>query len=102
MALRAATAAMCLFPEVGYRLVWQKLTAGLASLAGLDVAWPTAKALRGLRRRIGTWPLHRFFELLSGPLAQPTRQGCGSDRSGRSHSTAAARSKSRRNRIREL
>ncbi|WP_443043878.1 transposase domain-containing protein [Streptomyces sp. NBC_00322] len=21
--------AMCLFPEVGYRLVWQKLTAGL-------------------------------------------------------------------------
>ncbi|MGW1882405.1 transposase domain-containing protein, partial [Streptomyces sp. NPDC001970] len=35
--------AMCLFPEVGYRLVWQKLTAALAG-AGLETAWPSAKA----------------------------------------------------------
>ncbi|MEU5865430.1 transposase domain-containing protein, partial [Nonomuraea sp. NPDC047529] len=33
--------AMCLFPEVGYLLVWQKLT---ASLATLPVVTPTAKA----------------------------------------------------------
>lgn len=36
--------AMCLFPEVGYRLVWNKLTAALAGV-GLEVAGPTAKAL---------------------------------------------------------
>lgn len=48
--------AMCLFPEVGYRLVWNKLTAGLAG-TGLEVAWPTAKALRDLRRRVGPTPL---------------------------------------------
>ncbi|NUK84229.1 transposase domain-containing protein [Streptomyces lunaelactis] len=33
--------AMCLFPEVGYRLVWQKLTAGLA---GLNVAQAAARS----------------------------------------------------------
>lgn len=67
--------AMCLFPEVGYRLVWQKLTAGLAGWAGLEVAWPTAKALRDLRRRVGVSPMRRLFEVLSGPLAQPTTKG---------------------------
>ncbi|MFD7713926.1 transposase domain-containing protein [Streptomyces sp. NPDC059786] len=35
--------AMCLFPEVGYRLVWDKLTIGLA---GMPVASPSSKALR--------------------------------------------------------
>jgi hypothetical protein len=64
--------AMCLFPEVGYRLVWQKLTAGLAGCAGLEVVWPTAKALRDLRRRVGVSPMRRLFEVLSGSLAQPT------------------------------
>ncbi|MGW2189760.1 transposase domain-containing protein [Streptomyces sp. NPDC001667] len=39
--------AMCLFPEVGYRLVWGKLT---AALTGMPVASPTARALRDLRR----------------------------------------------------
>jgi len=66
--------AMCLFPEVGYRLVWNKLTAALAG-AGLEVAWPTAKALRDLRRRIGPAPVGRLFEVLTGPLAQPTTTG---------------------------
>ncbi|MFJ8941099.1 IS4 family transposase [Streptomyces sp. NPDC102365] len=66
--------AMCLFPEVGYRLVWSKLTAALTG-GGLEVAEPTAKALRDLRRRIGTAPMHRLFEILSGPLAQPTTAG---------------------------
>lgn len=64
--------AMCLFPEVGYPLVWRKLTAGLA---GPDAAWPTAKALRDLRRRVGAAPTHRLFEVLSGPLARPTTPG---------------------------
>jgi hypothetical protein len=41
--------AMCLFPEVGCRLVWQKLT-GTPAGAGLEVAWPSAKAQRRRRR----------------------------------------------------
>ncbi|MER7427716.1 IS4 family transposase [Nonomuraea rubra] len=64
--------AMCLSPEVGYLLVWQKLT---ASLAALPVVTPTAKALRDLRRRVGCAPMRRLFEVLSGPLAQPTTPG---------------------------
>lgn len=66
--------AMCLFPEVGYRLVWQKLTAALAG-AGLEIAWPTAKALRDLRRRVGAVPMRRLFEILAGPLTRPTTRG---------------------------
>ncbi|MGM1058489.1 transposase domain-containing protein [Saccharothrix sp. Mg75] len=64
--------AMCLFPEVGYRLVWQKLIGGLA---GLAVAEPSAKALRDLRRRLGGAPMRRLFKVLSGPLAQPCTPG---------------------------
>ncbi|NJP98877.1 hypothetical protein HCN51_57285 [Nonomuraea sp. FMUSA5-5] len=41
--------AMCLFAEVGYLLVWQRLT---ASLTALPVVTLTAKALRGLLFRI--------------------------------------------------
>jgi hypothetical protein len=66
--------AMCLFPEIGYRLVRQKLASALAD-AGLDVVWPTTKALRDLRRRIGSAPVQRLFEALAGPLAQPTTRG---------------------------
>lgn len=66
--------AMCLFPEVGYRLVWQKLTAALAG-AGLETVCPTPKALRDLRRRVGSAPVHRLFEVLAGPLAQPSTPG---------------------------
>ncbi|WP_328903006.1 IS4 family transposase [Streptomyces sp. NBC_00441] len=64
--------AMCLFPEVGYRLVWDKLTAGLA---GMPTARPSAKALRDLRRRLGSPPMRALFEVLAGPLAQPTTPG---------------------------
>ncbi|WP_407918495.1 IS4 family transposase, partial [Kitasatospora sp. NE20-6] len=66
--------AMCLFPEVGYRLVWNKLTAVLVG-AGLEVAEPTAKALRDLRRRVGPAPVRRVFEVLAGPLARPATVG---------------------------
>lgn len=38
--------AMCLFPEVGYRLVWDKLTTGPTEV---PVASPTPKALRDPR-----------------------------------------------------
>jgi hypothetical protein len=41
--------AMCLFPEVGYRLVWDKLTGGLT---GMPVVAPTAAARCGC-------PIHR-------------------------------------------
>lgn len=64
--------AMCLFPEVGYRRVWDKMTAGLA---GLPLVSPTTKALRDLRRRIGIAPIRGLFEVLSVPLAQPTTPG---------------------------
>ncbi|WP_269664826.1 transposase domain-containing protein [Streptacidiphilus rugosus] len=66
--------AMCLFPEVGYRLVWNNLTAALTS-SGLDVAGSTAKALRDLRRRFGAVPVRRLFEVLAGPLARPATAG---------------------------
>jgi hypothetical protein len=41
--------AMCLFPEVGYGGVWDKLAAGLQ---GLAVPEPTVKALSPLHRDV--------------------------------------------------
>ncbi|MFJ8159173.1 transposase domain-containing protein [Streptomyces sp. NPDC094468] len=52
--------ALWLFPEVGYRLIWHKLTAALTGI-GIEVAEPTAKALRDLLRRIGAEPMKRVF-----------------------------------------
>lgn len=54
----------CLFAEVGYPGVWQRLTAGLD---GLKVAAPTASALTQARRRLGPAPLRALFDLLRGP-----------------------------------
>jgi transposase IS4-like protein len=54
----------CLFAELGYVQVWQRLTAGLA---GLKVATPTAAALTQARRRLGAAPLRALFALLCGP-----------------------------------
>ncbi|WP_327342261.1 IS4 family transposase [Streptomyces europaeiscabiei] len=64
--------ATCMFPEVGYRLVWAKLTAGLS---GMLVVSPSTKALRDLRRRLGSAPVRALFEVLAGPLARPTMPG---------------------------
>ena len=64
--------AMCLFPEVGYRLVWDKLT---GALSGLPLPEPSAKALRDLRRRVGAAPMRALFEVLAGSLAPPTTPG---------------------------
>lgn len=56
----------CLFADLGYVGVWQRLTAGLHSLA---VATPTAAALRQARQRLGAGPLRALFDLLRGPAA---------------------------------
>lgn len=55
-----------LFPEVGYRQVWHKLTAGLD---GVPVADPSENALWQARVRLGVAPLRWLFDLLRGPAA---------------------------------
>ena len=72
--------ALGLFPQLGYARVWARLTAGLAGQPGLDLACPSEKALRDLRRRLGPAPLKALFEVLAGPLAWPYAPGvsfCG-------------------------
>jgi hypothetical protein len=64
--------AMCLFPEPSYLGVWGKLTAGLRALR---IPVPSGRALRDLRRRVGTAPVKRLFEVLAGPLGQPRTPG---------------------------
>jgi hypothetical protein len=56
----------CLFAELGYRQVWQRLVAGLD---GLDLPEPTEAALTKARRRVGAAPLRALFDLLRGPAA---------------------------------
>ena len=64
--------ALALFPGLGSTKVWAKLIAGLD--AGLRVS-VSGKALRDLRRRVGAAPLRALFEVLAGPVAQPTTPG---------------------------
>jgi hypothetical protein len=64
--------ALGLFPALGYQNVWAKLT---AALDGAGVPCPSAKALRDLRRRLGAAPLKVLFEVLAGPVAQPSTPG---------------------------
>jgi Insertion element 4 transposase N-terminal len=59
---------MCLFPQSGYLGVWGRQTAGLRAPG---IPGPSAKALRDLRRRVGTAPVRRLFGILAGPLGQP-------------------------------
>ena len=63
--------AMCLFPEIGYRLVWDKLASGVGGV----LPAPSAKGLRDLRRRVGCAPMKSLFEVVSGALAQPRTPG---------------------------
>jgi hypothetical protein len=63
--------ALGLFEHLGTGLVWGKLVAGL----GLRVPQPSEKALRDLRRRVGVAPLKQLFDVLAGPLAQPSTPG---------------------------
>ena len=69
--------ALGLFPALGYQNVWQKLTAALGELGLPD---PTPKALRDLRRRIGIAAVKALFEVLAGPVAQPSAPGVRSGR----------------------
>jgi Insertion element 4 transposase N-terminal/Transposase DDE domain len=62
----------CLFAELGYRKVWQRLVAGLD---GLPVANPGAAALRQARARVGVAPLRALFDLVRGPAATPPGSG---------------------------
>ena len=64
--------ALGLFPGLGYQNVWAKLT---AALEGQGVPSPSGKALRDLRRRLGAAPLKALFEVLAGPVAQPSTMG---------------------------
>jgi len=64
--------ALGLFPGSGYLGVWAKLT---VALGGLGLAVPSGKALRDLRRRVGTAPLKALFEVLAGPVAWPRVPG---------------------------
>jgi hypothetical protein len=80
--------AMCLFPRPGYLGVWSKLT---AALDGLGLAVPSPKALRDLRRRIGTAPVRRCSSCWPGRWASRARRACASAGTGRLPSTAAGR-----------
>src|SRR5215831_932524 len=67
-----------LFPRLGYARGLGKLTAGLA---GLLVACPPEKALRDLRRSLGSAPLTALVEVVAGPLAwtrTPALDDCNS------------------------
>ncbi len=66
--------ALGLFPRDGYLGVWAELT---AALDGCGLAVPSGRALRGLRRRVGAAPLKALFEVLAGPLGQPSTPGVG-------------------------
>jgi hypothetical protein len=67
--------ALVLFPRIGYARVWNKLTAGLIGLVGLDLRSPSEKALRDLRRRLGPAPFKALFEVVAGPLGRPHTPG---------------------------
>jgi hypothetical protein len=62
--------ALCLFPGLGYRKVWAKLTAALPGRRLLS-----GKAFRDLRRRLGVAPMRALFEVLAGPIAAPHTPG---------------------------
>jgi Insertion element 4 transposase N-terminal/Transposase DDE domain len=62
----------CLFAELGYPKVWQRLVAGLD---GLPVANPSAAGLRQARHRLGVAPLRALFDLLRGPAATSAGSG---------------------------
>lgn len=62
----------CLFAELGYVGVWQRLCAGLD---GLTLATPTASALTQARRRLGAAPLRALFDLLRGPAPAAATPG---------------------------
>jgi hypothetical protein len=63
--------ALALFEHSCYQAVWGKLGTGLR---GITLASPAASSLSRARRRLGSAPLRRLFEILSGPVATPTQR----------------------------
>lgn len=64
--------ALAFFERSSYQAVWGKLGAGLH---GITVARPCASSLSRARRRLGSAPLRRLFEILAGPVATPAQAG---------------------------
>lgn len=64
--------ALAFFERSSYQAVWDKLEAGLH---GIAVARPCASSLSRARRRLGSAPLRRLFEILAGPVAARTQPG---------------------------
>jgi hypothetical protein len=60
--------ALCLFPGLGYRKMWAKLT---ATVSGRKT--PSEKAFRDLRRRLGATPLKALFGRSSRGTGHPRR-----------------------------
>jgi hypothetical protein len=60
----------CLFAELGYSQVWQRMTASLGCLPGPA---PAASAMTQARRRLGPGPLRELFFLLAGPSPHAAR-----------------------------
>ncbi|MFI6439120.1 transposase domain-containing protein [Streptomyces sp. NPDC050759] len=72
------TLALVMFDRVSYMGVWEKLTVGLGKVG---TACPCASSLSRARRRLGTAPLRRLFQVLAGPVAAPA-QGTRSTAAG--------------------
>ncbi|MFD5514299.1 transposase domain-containing protein [Streptomyces sp. NPDC127051] len=64
--------ALAFFERASYRAVWDKLSAGLHPLAA---AQPCAPPLSRARRRLGSAPLRRLFEVLAGPVTTRAQPG---------------------------
>ncbi|MFD7408583.1 IS4 family transposase [Streptomyces sp. NPDC059866] len=64
--------ALAFFERSSHRAVWDKLGAGLH---GIAVARPCASSLSRARRRLGSAPLRRLFEILAGPVAGRAQSG---------------------------
>ncbi|MFI5775042.1 IS4 family transposase, partial [Streptomyces sp. NPDC051658] len=64
--------AAALFNGLGYQQVFDRLCAGLASLAPVR---PSGSALRQARQRLGPAPMKALFDLVSGPAATTAAAG---------------------------
>lgn len=64
--------ALAFFERSSYQAVWGKLGTGLH---GIAVTRPCASSLSRARRRLGSAPLRRLFEILAGPVAARTQAG---------------------------
>jgi hypothetical protein len=63
---------LAFFEPSSYQAVWDRLCAGLREIA---VARSCASSLSRARRRLGSAPLRRLFEILAGPAAARARSG---------------------------